>query len=434
MNFTTKTILSTVAISASLCVTGCGNVEEAENLQGVKAENAVEAVGKAIEAETNVVDEVEVEGMAEDAADAFAEAMAEEPEVTFKEDEVLFEAYGKTFTYADAVKMMKRAMQAQGATEEQAEALIAQMAGRAIPQIAEQMIVTLAIKDAATKAGIKCEESDVASAISNITSRLEGKTLDAYIEEVGADKEEMMKELREGILINKLFEQLTQGCEASEKEIKAFYDENPEYFEKEESVRASHILIKVDDMTDEAAKNLAKEKAAELLKKVREGADFAALAKENSDCPSSAKGGDLGFFGKGQMVKPFEDVAFGLETNQVSDLVETRFGWHIIKTTERNDGGKDAFEDVQEQISQYLKQQKAGEIVSDYVDSIKAKIEYKANDKLKLFVQEEEAEVEPVVKEAEVVEEVVEEAAPSAEVKAEDAPETNAVSGNGEAK
>jgi len=88
-------------------------------------------------------------------------------------------------------------------------------------------------------------------------------------------------------------------------------------------VRASHILVD------------SKGKANELVQKIRGGGDFAMLAKKHSSCPSGAKGGDLGYFTRGKMVKQFDDAAFALEKGQVSDPVETQFGFHIIKVTDK---------------------------------------------------------------------------------------------------
>lgn len=90
-------------------------------------------------------------------------------------------------------------------------------------------------------------------------------------------------------------------------------------------VRASHILVK----TEEEAKNLYNE--------ISNGGDFAVIAQEKSLCPSGQNGGDLGFFGKGMMVKPFEDAAFSLNIGELSEPVETQFGWHLIKVTDKND-------------------------------------------------------------------------------------------------
>lgn len=90
-------------------------------------------------------------------------------------------------------------------------------------------------------------------------------------------------------------------------------------------VRASHILVQTED------------EANDLLKKLDEGADFGELAQEYSMCPSKRDGGDLRFFGRGMMVKPFEDAAFDLEVGQVSAPVETQFGWHLIKLTDKKE-------------------------------------------------------------------------------------------------
>ncbi len=88
-------------------------------------------------------------------------------------------------------------------------------------------------------------------------------------------------------------------------------------------IRASHILVDT------------KEQADSLKKQIDGGADFAALAEKHSSCPSSENGGDLGFFGRGMMVKPFEDAAFALSVGAVSGPVQTQFGWHLIKLTEK---------------------------------------------------------------------------------------------------
>ena len=90
-----------------------------------------------------------------------------------------------------------------------------------------------------------------------------------------------------------------------------------------EKVRASHILVKTE------------EEALELKKQIKNAEDFARLAAEYSKCPSGARGGDLGFFGRGMMVNPFEEAAFALEIGQVSEPVETQFGWHLILVNEK---------------------------------------------------------------------------------------------------
>ena len=190
------------------------------------------------------------------------------------------------------------------------------------------------------------------------------------------------KELRELIRRNVVIENHVEQTIASkivvsDQEVREFYDKNPETFSMPEQVRASHILIMVDAKTGEAEKKAVRAKVDELLKQVKSGADFAKLAQENSGCPSSKQGGDLGYFSKGQMVKPFEDAAWAMKPGEISDVVETQFGYHIIKVTEKRAKDKMPFDALKGRIQESLKQRKIGEQVNATLDAVKkaAKIE-----------------------------------------------------------
>lgn len=153
---------------------------------------------------------------------------------------------------------------------------------------------------------------------------------------------------------------------ASEKigpdEIKAYYESNMSKYGEPEQRRASHILIASKSGAGESEKAKARERAAQVLAQIRKSPDsFAGLAKKNSDDPGSAsQGGDLGFFARGMMVRPFEDAAFRLKPNQVSDLVESDFGFHIIKITGVKAGRMKSIEQARPEIELELKKQRAG--------------------------------------------------------------------------
>ena len=133
-----------------------------------------------------------------------------------------------------------------------------------------------------------------------------------------------------------------------------------ERFTAPEEVHARHILVTVPDGATEAAKSAARTKAEELLTKLRGGGDFAALAKQHSDDPgSAAKGGDLGFFPRGRMTPAFESAAFALEPGKLSDLVETPFGFHIIKVEEHREGGPKPLDEVHDEVVQALRREHA---------------------------------------------------------------------------
>lgn len=158
------------------------------------------------------------------------------------------------------------------------------------------------------------------------------------------------------------FEQVIAGG-VDDKEVKAFYDENVGAQKPEDEVKARHILVDT------------KEKAQELSKKIKDGADFAELAKQNSGDPGSKdQGGDLGFFVRGQMVPQFEDAAFSLKPGEVSEPFETQFGWHIVKVDTRRERKVPPFEAIKDRLKGAVIHYKAQQVVLALRS--KAKIEY----------------------------------------------------------
>jgi peptidyl-prolyl cis-trans isomerase C len=157
-------------------------------------------------------------------------------------------------------------------------------------------------------------------------------------------------------------------------EVKTFYDQNLERFKQGDSVHAAHILIGVPQNATPEQKAEAKNKAAAVLKTVKAGGDFATLARANSSDPGSAQnGGDLGFFPKGQMTPAFEEAAFKLKPGTVSGLVETPFGFHIIKTIERRGPRTAPFDEVSGQIKDFLTQGQREQKLEQFVEQVKAK-------------------------------------------------------------
>src|SRR5436309_9253017 len=146
-------------------------------------------------------------------------------------------------------------------------------------------------------------------------------------------------------------------------------------FTESEQVRARHILIKAAADAGADAKAAARNKAEELLAKVKAGADFAALAKESSQDPGSgAKGGDLGLFARGRMTPAFEEAAFALQAGGVSDVVETPFGFHVIKVEEHRPGGAKPLESVHDEIADALKQERCRALAGKQAEEDQRKI------------------------------------------------------------
>jgi peptidyl-prolyl cis-trans isomerase C len=157
-------------------------------------------------------------------------------------------------------------------------------------------------------------------------------------------------------------------------DVNTFYQQNPDKFQQPERVRASHILIRTEEKADAKAKETAKAKAADLLKQVKAGKDFAELAKQHSQDPGSAvQGGDLGFFQQGQMVGAFERAAFALKPGEVSDIVETPFGFHIIKMAEKEAARTVPIDEVKPKIEEFLQNQQRQQKTQAFIESLKSK-------------------------------------------------------------
>jgi peptidyl-prolyl cis-trans isomerase C len=229
------------------------------------------------------------------------------------------------------------------------------------------------------KAGIKIDDQKVNDQMAGIRKRFPNEEeFKKALASMGLTEEEVRTQIQRGLAIRGLIDQkVANKIVVTDEETKAYYDGNPQLFKQPEQVKASHILIKVEPTADDATKAAARKKIEDIRKKLTDGGDFAELAKEYSEGPSAPKGGDLGYFRRGQMVKAFDDTAFSMKINEVSGLVETRFGYHLIKVYDKKPEQTLAYADVKDKIAQRLKQEKIEKDAIAYAENLKkdAKIE-----------------------------------------------------------
>ena len=203
-----------------------------------------------------------------------------------------------------------------------------------------------------------------------------------YLEKIQLTQEDLIKELKKNFVISQVVREhmhspQTKSQSFSDEELKKYYDDHKIQFQQGKTVKASHILVKVEKNADEQIRQQAKEKITEILKKAKNGEDFAKLAQEYSDCPSSTRGGDLGFFDRQQMVPEFSQAAFNLKVGQISDIVQTQFGYHIIKVTDTKPAKKKSFEESKEQIKQRLAGKSKSNTIKEYIQSLYDKADVK---------------------------------------------------------
>jgi peptidyl-prolyl cis-trans isomerase C len=200
------------------------------------------------------------------------------------------------------------------------------------------------------------------------------KAFQDQIGQINLSEEILRSQIKRDLAVQQLVEkEILVHVSVSDQDTQSFYDSHRERFKKPETVRASHILIKSKPDADPAKKEERREKLEAVKKRLDQGEDFAVLAKEFSHCPSAEKGGDLGYFERGKMVKPFKDAAFSMNPGEVSGIVVTSFGFHLIKVTDKKPARIILYNESKEMIKQHLQRVKFLEEKNSYVAELKKK-------------------------------------------------------------
>jgi peptidyl-prolyl cis-trans isomerase C len=250
---------------------------------------------------------------------------------------------------------------------------------RAKDQVVNQMISEELLYQESVKQKIKLEDGFVDKQLKSLKERFGDdkkfrKTLERMQLTEGQLKEQMTHQALIREFINK---EVVSKIELSKEDAKKYYLANKAKFYQPERVRAQHILIKVETGADEQKKAEARKKLEAVKKRVLAGEDFGKLAKEVSEGPSNVREGDLGYFTRDAMVKPFADAAFKLAPNEVSDIVETQFGYHLIKVLDHQAGKEPSFEEVEPRVMAILRNEKIQQKMEPYLLKLRQKAKIK---------------------------------------------------------
>ena len=245
-----------------------------------------------------------------------------------------------------------------------------------IDDITNQLIEATLLMEEAEKTNVEVTEPEIDQMFTQIAANFETKEkFEDAIAKTGETIESTRAKIKKNIILQKFVqENYVNKTEVSDEDTLKYYEANKTKFISGEEVRASHILLKKED----------KELAMEIHEKLVNNADanFAEYAKAHSECPSREKGGDLGSFGRGKMVAEFDKAAFELQKDEISDLVETQFGYHIIKITEKSVGGLKKFEEVKDTLKENIRNTVVNNNLSKLAQNLKAKATVEVNDEL----------------------------------------------------
>jgi parvulin-like peptidyl-prolyl isomerase len=266
---------------------------------------------------------------------------------------------GTDISYADFYQAYYSIVRQQ---EMYGQSITGQMVGQVQYYALDQLVNQELLIQAAENAKIKVEERLVNERYKAIQDNYPSKALfEEDLRNSGLTSKELKTLLRNSLKIEALQTQLTEGLVVTDEDIKASYEE----------VNARHILIKPEDDGDEA-KTEALERANQFCEELKAGADFAAMAKEYSaDSGSKDSGGELGWFGRGKMVEPFETAAFAAKINEIVGPVESQFGYHIIQVTERKEAAGEEFEKAKSELRDKLLQEKSQAELSQWFRELK---------------------------------------------------------------
>jgi peptidyl-prolyl cis-trans isomerase C len=199
-----------------------------------------------------------------------------------------------------------------------------------------------------------------------------GVSLKDYLSFVGLTDKQLQERIRKGLIVQRLLRRdVIRKIKISEAEMKSFYEKHPEYFKREEQVRARHILISVPNNADADKRNQAMLQIQSLALQLQKGADFGVLALEYSQCPSKARGGDLGYFTRDQMIHAFSEAAFQLQPGEISDVVTTVYGLHLIQVLDRRPASQMAYRHTRDKIERTLRRDKEQAAARTYLSRLK---------------------------------------------------------------
>ena len=278
-------------------------------------------------------------------------------------------------TEADLSVAMKPALESMG--RQVPQEYLGQYVSRLRQETVEQMVVMHLFEKQIEARKIVVPDEEVESNIQE-QLKVENISMDdlrGLLSSYGITLSQYKERMQQKFALQKLIDEETAGkINIEPNDVRKFYDDNIDVFNLAEQVRASHIFLGTIAAAPGADPNTAKAKAEKLLEEIRSGGDFEQIAAENSDAGAGgANGSDTGYFTRGKYPKEFEDVAFALDVNEVGDILQTPYGYHIVKVTDKKPARMQTFDEVKTDIAAELVAMQKNTFANEYLVNLKAK-------------------------------------------------------------
>lgn len=239
----------------------------------------------------------------------------------------------------------------------------------------EQAVGAKLLLDQADELDIRVSDEDVDKRVEQLVKEAGGReSFEAMLTKQNLRESGIRESMVKGLRVEKLVERVTADAPSpTEDELEAHFREHAGEYAKPERARAQHILIKADP-GDDTARRAARARLEDIRRRIEAGANFAEEAAAHSECPSGRKtGGSLGWFSRGTMVPEFDDTVFAMEVGRLSAVIETPLGCHLVCKTGQQDGQESSFEEVRDQVRDFLQHVHRGEVLAAYVADLREK-------------------------------------------------------------
>ena len=236
-------------------------------------------------------------------------------------------------------------------------------------QLIENLIDRELLYQRARQRKIQIRKRWVDLALKELKGQLGDKTAyQSFLKQTGLTDKQLKARIQKGLIVRRLLRrEVIRQIKVSEAEMQAFFKQHPEFFQRKERVRVRHILIAFNGQDNATKRGNALLRLQSIQLMLHENTDFASLAIEHSDDPSKVRGGDIGYLEREQLIVDFADAAFALEPGEVSDIVETRFGYHLIKAIDRIPPSPMAYRSARAKIERTLRRNKEKKATEAYL-------------------------------------------------------------------